>query len=243
MKRGFTLIEVLIASCILVVVVAAIVALSNSINRNTLIASDMSDANNVAISDFSSIESAVQTNFSAGSMWLSQAAAITNYGWYYKDANTGVLTQFTDTKKNELTSSEVFAMTGEGLKNVNGVDYYKLICYEGFGSSASSLSGRQSDGSTKFYCNTNDRTTNYNDGTRIIGTDCEDTLSAKDEFCKFSKESLNKSKPTGGTDWDSTIIPSGNTLKVRSVVVWMHKEEVFYTDVAKIFTNQNLSTQ
>ena len=239
MKRGFTLIEVLIASSILIAVIAAVIALSNSINRNTIIASDMTDANNMVNTDFSTMKGDIQAEINSGKVWMTQAElgadGKNKYGWYYKDPTDGKLTRFTDARINVLTPDEIFTLTGANKETMNNVDYYHLLCFESFESKASSVSDN-----SKFYCNEDGSGNIYNDGTRTVNSDCE-TLGVKnDAYCVFSKPSLNTNSV--GL-WTQKYVPSGNAVKVRVLVVWKEKEEVLYSDMARLFTNQNSSTK
>ena len=240
MKRGFTLIEVLIASSILIAVIAAVIALSNSINRNTIIASDMTDANNMVNTDFTTMKGDIQAEINSGGVWLPQAeleaGGASKYGWYYKDKVTGDLTKFSSPKTNVLTPDDIFVNNDpKNMETTNNVDYYHLLCFESFESKASSMSD-----DSKFYCNEDGGGNIYNDGTRAVNSDCETSGGKNDAYCVFSKPSLN----TNSIDlWTQKYVPSGNAVKVRVLVVWKEKEEVLYSDMARLFTNQNSSTK
>ena len=227
-KKGFTLIEVLVSGFILVTVGAAVVSLSNTISQGSVVQADTSVANRLAGEGIEKVTKVRDDSMSSGtSIWLAQAETSSKYGWYYLDS-TDSLKQLNDISSPKssttavVTSSSYNSDESYAKITLNNIPYYRLICIEAVGATETS-------DDNNVYCNTNDGTNVLSDGTRAVGPTCE----TGDVYCNFSQSTLGAADP-----WSSSkIIPSGNAVKVRSVVVWQDKDVNRAADMSTLLTN------
>lgn len=240
-KKAFTLLEVLIAGGILFVVSAGIVGLSNSIIRGTTITNDATITNRWASEGLELTtkirdEKAKTATFASGEgIWFGDPAVSgsnytnsSNYGWHYLKPDqvkpTWSLEPLAKSYQNiiDLNSFNPSdpSLLIESL-SANNLIGYRLICIESYGAVVHS-------DEDILNCNTDVNGNIVSDGNRIPipGPECHDD----DLFCRLTKPSLNKTE-TGG------IIPDGNAVKVRSVVLWGDRGTLRKTDIATILTN------
>jgi Tfp pilus assembly protein PilV len=220
-KRGFTLIEVLVAGGILFLVGASVVGLTNNIIQGTQVTSDKTAMNLWAqegieivkkIRDDSNLNRTNQTT-----AWLDQATDVNKYGWYYLDQNSILVPLSTGEYNVKDNPSEA------NLKlSANELTGYRLICFEAVGSA------QVTDDPDNLYCNHTTVSQVVNDGDRSNLTDCQDG----DVYCAMTKDSINVNSGASGK-----IIPPGSALKVRSVVFWYDKSVTRTADVSTLLTN------
>ena len=236
-KRGFSLLETLIAAGILIVVTLAIVGLSNSLIAGTIINSDKTIINRWAAEGIELTQKIRDDNL------LSQATAATpgwfvpavadngqGYGWYklIPGAKTSQLTKVAT--GNNISEAD-FKNNAEVLTS-DQTTGYRLICVEAV--SASAPVATSSD-TNPFHCNTQG-TTVVQDGRRDQPT--ATTCQTADLYCQITKASVNKNRLD-----NNNIIPSGTAVKIRSVVVWDEKNQVHSSSIATLLTNWRGSEQ
>lgn len=230
-KRGFTLLEVLIAGGILFIVSGAIVSLNNSIIQGTAVNASQTVLGSWASEGLELVTAARDNNLLAANnqsgdqVWLNQATATTQYGWYSlsKTGNNWTLTPAPGTSST-LNLSAFTSSTAETLTS-QSLTAYRLICIEAVGAVT-----RKDD--TTISCNTNaSGSLIASDGDRsLVASTCD----ASDIYCANSKPSLNRDMLSSAAQ---TIIPAGNAVKVRSVVVTANKATFTVSDVATVLTN------
>lgn len=214
-KRGFTLLEVLIAGSILFVVSAAVIGLNNSLIQGTSKVADRTQMNRWAVEGLDLFEK-VRNDRDGSSVWLEQAEKVDKYGFYYWNS-FGVLQ---GGGNNEIALIDINTNSAEELRS--GVfSAFRMICVEAVGAN------KQSD-DLNIYCN---RTGGggVNDGDRGVPNDCSDG----DAYCNFTQVSLNKDRLNS----NKILIPGGNAVKVRSIVVWQDRGETQLTEATTLMTN------
>lgn len=241
MKRGFTLLEVLIAGGILFIVSTAVVGLSNSIVQGTSSTNDKTQISLWAQSGLDLMAKIRDDNVASSTgdtPWLAQAVNdnANPYGWYYLNPNANCqswsLTKYpagqtlaiADIINNKIAEPMERCNTGTSLAA------YRLICIEAY--SASDVAKGDS-----INCNTNSNGDQLNDGDRTNVTDCQTSITVgqpNDDYCQLTKPSLNRGKQTNELQ---TFIPSGNALKIRSVIVWQDRGSYRAFDLGTLLTN------
>lgn len=237
-KPAFTLLEILIAVGVLFIVGSAVVSLSNTLIQGTVSTADSTVTNLWAVEG---LEMAAKNrddrlNTANNPTWLEQAESLEDYGWYFvrlNPANQKVeLTRAAinnDPNYLHIKKAEVMALTDpKAILESEGLSARRLICVEAIGVP----SINETSNTDRLRCNL-DRNTNqrFNDGdlqgNRTVGTDCYNN----DLYCIMTKASLNLNNAT------STYIPTGNAVKVRSVVVWQTTQGYRTSEMSTILTN------
>ncbi|MEK9167435.1 MAG: hypothetical protein AAB613_01705, partial [Patescibacteria group bacterium] len=238
---GFSLLETLIATGVLIVVVMGVMSLSNSLIVGTVVNADKTIINRWAsegieltqkIRDDRILDKSTSPN------WFEQAVASngSDYGWYRLSSdtvNTWKLDKIIGVNPNTLTSLEFTNETiGEKLTSDVTIGF-RLICVESVATNAISTNDGQ------FQCNTTpDGNTLLLDGLRTDpgATSCQigEPGEPNDLYCQMTKDSINKNRVDSLED---KIIPSGNAVKVRSVVVWQDKDQYRSSSMATLLTN------
>lgn len=241
-KRGFTLLEVIVAGSVLFIVASAVVGLSNTIIQGTVSNSDATITNRWSSEGLELVQKVRDENIlnkqldsNGNFIWLDQATSVDKYGWYK------LTTSITDPNKWELTAADLASPRllladldgdlGETM-TADQTTAYRLICIEAVGAQQSG----KDDGYV--YCNAafdsnGNFSGSYNDGgntgsSRTLKSDC----ATEDLYCVYTKASLNAT----GTSRNN-YIPDGNAVKVRSVVAWVDKANYKTSDISTLFTN------
>lgn len=247
-KRGFTLIEVLVASSVLFIVSAAVVGLSNSIIQGTSVTADSATANRLATEGLELVtkirdDKVKNANFTTGKfIWFDPVELYDKYGWYklgetFPGNNIWELIE--ENSYNDPDTKNTIDLTSFDPQNmeylpVDSIDYYRLICVEGV-----AAGNEQED--TLLGCNIitiGGGALTVDDGDRDSSQpgcyDPGDTINLfrEDTFCLFTQNSLNKNQV--GED---KRISDGNAVKIRSVVIWNDKDTYRSTDIATLLTN------
>lgn len=230
-RKAFTLLEVLIAGGILFIVSGAIVGLNNSIIQGTAVNADVTILDRWSSEGLELVAASRDNNLlssnSDGSnqVWFNTATATNKYGWYVlaKVGNNWTLTAAPGTSST-LNFSAFTATSAETLTS-QSLTAYRLICVEAVGAVT-----RKDD--TTISCNTNaGGSAIASDGDRAaVGSTCD----ANDTYCVNTKPSLNRNDLAAASQ---KIIPAGNAVKVRSVVVTANKANYTVSDVATLLTN------
>lgn len=239
-KSAFTLLEVLIAGGILFIVSAGVVGLSNSIIQGTTLTNDATITNRWAaegleLSTKIRDEKSKSASFSTTGeiRWFGDAVATSdNYGWYHLVpeespnpvrwelvkligiGNTINLTEFSP------TVSPYNSIESISSDNLIG---YRLICVESFGSV------KNIDVDNQLTCNTDGGAKVLSDGDRSVQPDCD----VNDLYCLLTEPSLNLHGPAN----NQKIIPNGNAVKVRSIVLWGDRGTWKTSNIATVLTN------
>lgn len=235
MKRGFTLLEVLIAAGVLFMVGGAVVGLSNSLTQGTSQTADKTEANRWANEGLEVVSKIRNDSVAAGGIaqggdkvWFEQAANTTDYGWYQLEEETLGATKSWKLVKAEADSKvELAAVTnsfGKRLSN-QAFEGWRLVCIESYNAVSPTTA-------THATCNTEGGGQIISsDGPRNIGavTDC----SSEDQYCLDSKPSLNRNLK----DAAERFVPPGNVVKIRSVIVWQDRGDYKTTEMATLLTN------
>jgi len=238
-QPGFSLLETLIATGILIIVSAAIVALSNSLIQGTIIAADKTITNRWAAEGLERVAKLRDDNIKSRRyssdglpLWLelevNQILEADQYGWYTLADNGGRWSLTRSPAAPQLQKAQALT-TGEAL-NSDVLVGYRLICIEAVG--ATGQTDRSDSGDSMIRCNTGEppnHTVIASDGDRAnLGPDC----SLEDRFCQMTKPSLNLNRLN-----QTQIIPAGNAVKVRSVIVWVDKGVYRVANLATLLTN------
>lgn len=215
-KRGFTLIEVLVAGGILFLVSASVVGLSNSIIQGTQVSTDRTVMNLWAQEGLEIVKKQRDDNALSRATWLKQAedSSVSNYGFYKLIGNTLDTSRLSTPLSLELARVETQSV--ENLK-ANEITAYRVICLEAVGA-------RLPDNPAKdtIYCNTDNVGASIDDGSRSNVAVC----GTGDKYCTMTQGMVGK------------VIPAGNAIKVRSIVFWYDQDgRVQYTDMATMLTN------
>ena len=170
-----------------------------------------------------------------GTGWFTPALADNgqDYGWYVlaenSDQTTWRLTKVADGNISEVT----FQSDGERLQSDQTVGY-RLICVEAVSASAAATSADPNP----FHCNTQGPTT-LKDGVRSdpTATTCQTGSAGQpnDLYCQMTEASVNKNHLT--TADTTKVIPAGNAVKIRSVVIWDEHGQTHLSNVATLLTN------
>lgn len=239
---GFTLIEVLVASGVLFIVSSAVVGLSNSIIQGTSKNADVTVTNRWATEGLELTSKIRTDSLKAGGtivagekVWFAPAADWqTAYGWYKLEEQT--LNGVTNWELKPINGQNTVSLAMNSLAPTHlsptdklvsqELEAYRLICIEAYGATALEADNGYVD------CNRSpgsNPATADPDGDRSIVTSCQ----PKDLFCNSTLNSLNLNTK----NLPDRIIPPGNAVKVRSVVVWQDRTTYQSVDVATVFTN------
>lgn len=241
-KKGFTLLEVLVAGSILFIVSAAVVGLSNSIIQGTALTTDQATATRLATQGIELVNKIRNDTVKGGDftqgkfIWFPPVESASDYGWWQLSSisNNWQLNEddvdFPDVSidLNSFDSAKAEKISEDQL------DFYRFMCIE-----ALAASNYPQENSTIF-CNAQESGNGYVeviDGTRSEIDSCyQQSLGLnynKDSYCEFSAESINRNRVDGLDKY----IPNGNAVKVRSIVVWEDRDEFHRTEVSTMFTN------
>lgn len=241
-RRGFTLLEVLVAAGVLFIVSSAVVGLSNSIIQGTGRNADRTVINRWA-SEGLELVNKIRTEsvknggtvVSGEKIWFAPAAEVATYGWYLlrdPGPNTSwTLVPLDNTVHLALNSfPTLFKNRGIFPLSSQGLEAYRLICVEAYGATD------QSSDSDYINCNSKNEAGNSiaSDGDRSLLGACQ----SGDLYCSATKDSLNRNSKSG-----SRLVPPGNVVKVRSVIVWQDRNDWQVADLGTIFTNWKGSEQ
>lgn len=230
-SRAFTLIEVLVAMGILFFTSTAIVALSNALTQGTIVSADRTVTNRLAAEGLAAVTKIRDDNFQASvkdpgglPVWLAAAIAENgaDYGWYQLTppnlavSGTWELTKITGGTTFESTELETLS---DVLKS-GQLTSYRLICLESVAAANWSVEG-------EWRCNVNSAGARLTDGSRTNLADCD----PGDLFCQMTKLSLTRQTAR------EIIIPAGNAIKVRSVVVWQDRDLFRSVSIGTLLTN------
>lgn len=236
MKRGFTLIEVLVAGGVLFIVSSAVVGLSNSIIQGTGRNADRTVTNRWA-SEGLELTSKIRTDrlknvgtseAADRDVWFAPAADASQYGWYKLTEQTigGVTSWSLDKLSAVLPHLALNLVSNPDIPPLGsqGLVAYRLICIEAYGAFD------RSDDPDFINCNRDEAGVLVSDGVRSnVSWPCD----PKDAYCLASRSSINQNQ----TDPQKRIIPPGNVVKVRSIIVWQDRTSFQTTELATVLTN------
>ncbi|MDP3993146.1 MAG: hypothetical protein Q8Q05_02995 [bacterium] len=238
LKRGFSLLETLIATGVLIVVILGVTSLSNSLIAGTVVSADKTIVNRWAsegIELTQKIRDDTILDDSTSPNWFEQAIAPNgdDYGWYKLSTvtdNTWKLDELIGVGPNVLTAAQFTeGSTAEKLTS-DVTTGFRLICIEAVGAQD------ERDGDN-LYCNTTD-TERVKDGVRTDpnATRCQEGNPGQpdDLYCQMTFESINRNRLAS---LDKKIVPSGNAVKIRSVIVWQDKDRFRSSSMATLITN------
>lgn len=237
LRSGFSLLETLIAMAILITVVLASIALSNSLIRGTVANADEAIVNRWAAEGLERTTKIRDDRILSGvtganglPVWFDLAFADNggSYGWYKLNAVTvGGVTHWElsplGTSGARVIGFPDFRDGGERLTSGEVVGY-RLICVEAVGAVSSSAT-------TSYQCNTSSSGQAAADGSRTVFD--PRVCQTGDAFCELTRNSLRSNRLAS----DVQTIQPGNAIKLRSVVVWEAKDEIRVADIATMMTN------
>lgn len=225
---GFTLLEVLIAVGILFVVGSAVVSLSNSLIQGTIASSDSTIVNLWAVEGLElttksrddNIRQPTRLASGEPGVWLSAAQSPDQYGWHtlVKNGDRWDL-QRLDLPL-ALETAAAYQSTQAESKQSGGLTAKRLICLEAVGAVSTASN-------SELRCNTTANGEAVSDGSRLNLTACE----SSDSYCRATSESLSKNTLV------PVVIPAGNAVKARAVVVWPHRASYRSAGMATFITN------
>jgi Tfp pilus assembly protein PilV len=231
LKRGFTLIEVLVSGAILIIVTLAVVAISNSITQSTEASSDVTVSSNLAQQNLNLVTEIRDNGFSVpvsdptcGNIWFDQACNSNQYGWYALTQDTTQPSKPWSLK--QITASSMIGPStalSDFVKNAtpdqnSSPETYQLICIEAYGAN----DNPNPSSPNTISCNNNGSGKAVSDGNRTLtqGGSCtnDDPTYGTDSYCRDTEQSLNwDGNNVAGSNF---YIPAGNAVKIKSVVVW-----------------------
>ncbi|MCR4308311.1 MAG: prepilin-type N-terminal cleavage/methylation domain-containing protein [Candidatus Berkelbacteria bacterium] len=228
-RRGFSLLETLIATGVLIVVILGVMSLSNSLIAGTVVNADKTIINRWAsegVELTQKIRDDTILTKSTSPRWFEPAIDENGgkYGWYKlspTNDQTWSISRLLG-RTNKVTAEDFISNTvGEPLKSDKTLGF-RLICVEAVGAQDTRIDD-------DFYCNTTDETA-VSDGSRNDpnATVCQ----PGDLYCGMTYISINKNRLL-----PKIIIPSGNAVKIRSVVVWQDKDLFRSSSMATLLTN------
>ncbi len=228
-RRGFSLLETLIAAGVMTAVIMGVIALSNSLIVGTVVNADKTIINRWAAEGIELTEKIRNDRIldkTTSPDWFLAAIKDSgfDYGWYKLSSTynkTWSLTKTADT----AIDAESFMTLAESLTS-DQTTGYRLICVEAISASAVAVVN-----DNKFYCNSRDGKV-VQDGLRSNLTTCQQTGGQDDLYCQMTKESVNKNRLNS-----NIIIPPGNAVKIRSVVIWQDKSQIRQSSIGTIITN------
>jgi len=231
-KPGFTLLEILIAVGVLFIIGAAVVSLSNTLIQGTVRTADTTVTNLWAVEGLELVTKIRDDNyrnpgddeFGDPVAWLPAARSTANYGWYNlvdNGNNTWALEKKLPSGSNSL--ADLYQGSFES-KTSDALQAKRLVCIE----AVKAASPTTDD---ELRCNTDESGAPINnDGSRIFSvtpTECDE----QDYYCTITKDSLNKNS------LGTTVIPAGNAVKVRTVLVWPHQNGYRSSSMSMLVTN------
>lgn len=228
-RRGFSLLETLIATGVLIVVVMGVMSLSNSLIVGTVVNADKTIINRWASEGIELTQKIRDDNLlnkatASTTNWFEQAVRDDgqDYGWHKLvpgiSADTWKLSPASS--PNHLTTTAFKEDAGSSLISDQTLGY-RLICVEAVGAEDRSS---QDD----FRCNTDADNQTVHDGERTKLVTCQ----TGDKYCAMTQASINQNSLTR-----DRIIPPGNAVKIRSVVIWEDKDQVRSSSIATLLTN------
>ncbi|MDO8649833.1 MAG: hypothetical protein Q7K33_00780, partial [Candidatus Berkelbacteria bacterium] len=215
---------------VLIVVVMGVMSLSNSLIVGTVVNADKTIINRWAsegIELTQKIRDDSILNKSKAPNWFLPAIRDygDDYGWYKLSTLDNATWNISKVADSTIDPG-LFTSLGETL-NSDQLVGSRLICVEAIGASA------LSDNDQSFNCNVRDSSV-VKDGSRSVLDACQDTNGQFDQYCQMTKDSINQNQLSSSTP---KIIPSGNAVKVRSVVIWQDKSQFRSSSIATIITN------
>lgn len=226
--NAFTLLEVLIALGVLFIVGSAVVSLSNSLIQGTVRVADTTVTNLWTAEGLELVSKIRDDNFRSPSsnepnLWIEGASTTDDYGWYFlQEDGVNKWKLVKASLGNTVRVGEAYS-GGDSIERKTSEEIVatRLICIEAIQAASPATS-------TEISCNTSlDGSPILNDGSRTALSDCD----AADYYCNQTKDSLNLN------NLSSTIIPAGNAVKVRSVVIWPHRNDYRTDSMAMFLTN------
>lgn len=232
LRRGFSLLETLIATGVLIVVIMGVTSLSNSLIVGTVVSADKTIINRWAsegIELTQKIRDDALLNKLTSPNWFAPAIAENGdgYGWFKlstTDSKTWSITRVTGDYNKVIATDFIKDSISEKLTS-DTTTGYRLICVEAVGA-------KDSRADDNFFCNTTD-TQRVRDGARNDpnATVCQ----AGDKYCQMTIESINRNRLQNPLN--DKIIPAGNAVKIRSVVIWEDKDQIRSSSMATLITN------
>lgn len=229
-NKGFTLLEVLISVGVLFIIGSAILSLSNTLIQGTVSTADTTITNLWAAEGLELVSKNRDDRFheDPSQPWLAAALTHNEYGWYTValSGNRVALEKATINGSNtllDITMQQAFEADNSNLLTSENLSARRLICIEALG--VSSLNAEPN--SDRLRCNMDQTNGRFNDGSRNSLALC----SANDLYCSMTRDSLNRNNVRG------VLIPAGNAVKVRSVVVWQSQSGFQTAEMGTILTN------
>jgi len=226
--QGFTLIEVLVSAGILFIVGSATVGLTNSIIQGTNQTSSETVANRLASEGIELVTKKRDDTVKAAvgdGPWFVPAELNANYGWYVLNSPT-YLAQISATvvDAEPLLKAVVDSrsLPPAVRQQVGNQDYYRLICVESVGAIRTTAESTTS-------CNTNASGGSVDDGNRESPSLV--ACAPNDYYCNMTKASLARNRAA------AKVIPPGNAVKIRSVVIWQDKDQYRSAEISTLLTN------
>lgn len=234
-KRGFSLLETLIATGVLIVVVLAVISLSNSLIAGTVANADRTIINRWNAEGLELVKKIRDDNITSRAFdqstglpsWFAQALEDggRDYGWYkLRTANSKTWELDGPIPAGLTIDSSTFKDLGESLTS-DKTEGYRLICVEAVGATA------LADTTNTFQCNTDTNGT-VDDGLRSELGVCQVGNGKYDLYCQMTRSSVNRNRLV-----ESSLIPAGNAVKIRSVIIWFDKDLVRSSSLATFVTN------
>lgn len=241
-RRGFSLLETLIATGVLIVVIMGVTSLSNSLIVGTVVSADKTIINRWASEGIELTQKIRDDNLlnkataSTTTNWFAPAVAENGdgYGWFKlstTDSKTWSITRVTGDYYKVIATDFVNDSISEKLTS-DTTTGYRLICVEAVGA-------KDSRANDDFFCNTTD-TQRVRDGARNDpnANNCQvgqQPGQPNDLYCQMTKDSINRNRLQNPLN--DKIIPSGNAVKIRSVVIWKDKDQTRSSSMATLITN------
>lgn len=238
-NKGFSLLETLIATGVLIIVTLGVVSLSNSLISGTVINADKTIINRWAQEGIELTQKIRDdnilgkvTDISGLPNWFEPAIADngSDYGWYKLSQGTTNSTWKLDkiAANVNLLAPDQFKQNAETLTSDQTVGY-RLICIEAFDASSTPTDSNDN----QFHCNTQGSTI-LEDGLRTALTDCQTGSAGQpnDLYCQLTKTSVNKNHLASGK-----IVTPGNAVKIRAVVAWESKDQLRSSSITTVITN------
>lgn len=229
-RSGFTLLEVLIAVGVLFIIGSAVVSLSNTLIQGTVKTADATITNLWAVEGLELLSKIRDDNYKnpareasgESTPWIDPAKDSSFYGWHAlrpQADGTWKLEKLTGIPNNVSIRALYDAPVLE-QKTSEGLVAKRVICIE-------SVAAESPEITDNLRCNTNQNGVVVSDGARNRLSSC----STEDLYCRMTQASLNRNS-TG-----TTIIPAGNALKVRAVLVWPNNDGFRSSSMGMFLTN------
>ncbi len=237
MRKGFTLLEVLVAGGVLFIVSSAVVGLSNSIIQGTGRNADRTVTNRWATEGLELTNKVRIDSLKIGgtpvaneNIWFAPAADWGDYGWYkLREPNNAGLNwrlEYVDNTVHLRLNLVPGKFVGEDPLKSQELIAYRLICVEAYGAT------RADAGPDHVDCNRKPNTAGsiMTDGDRNNVSGCQ----PGDIYCDQPRDSLNANQAGNPV---AKFVPPGNVVKVRSVVVWQDRTDWQATELGTVMTN------